>query len=256
MPVRGHPGVSVDCVPNGLHRHQPQIRNQESQGSRRQAHRRAALYDDRGDLHQRHPQERVRRRSVEGALGAKRDEYRGRARQSDRAAVVEENFAREQYHQQNARRAPRRRCNRRHARHQLPNEIRTNPDVVRLFPNYVDVDKDLYKRKKIYPIMHLVAIRKSVYERYPFVVTSLYDAFAKSKQIALAKLFNLRAVRYMTPFLMREIDDILEVFNGDPWPYGVEPNRKTLEALVQYQQDLGLIDRPVKVDELFVPVYG
>jgi 4,5-dihydroxyphthalate decarboxylase len=138
----------------------------------------------------------------------------------------------------------------------LPEEIRTHPDVARLFPNYVELDKDLYKRKGIYPIMHLVAIKKSVYERYPFVATSLYDAFVKSKQIALEKLFNLRAVRYMTPFLMREIDDIWEVFNGDPWPYGVEPNRRTLEALIQYQQDLGLIDKPVKVDDLFVPTYG
>jgi len=138
----------------------------------------------------------------------------------------------------------------------LPEEIRTNPDIVRLFPNYVELDKDLYKRKKIYPIMHLVAIKKSVYERYPFVATSLYDAFVRSKKIALEKLFNLRAVRYMTPFLMREIDDIWEVFNGDPWPYGVEPNRQTLEALITYQQDLGLIAAPVKVDDLFVPTYG
>jgi 4,5-dihydroxyphthalate decarboxylase len=138
----------------------------------------------------------------------------------------------------------------------LPDEIRSNPDVVRLFLDYVERDKELYRRKKIYPIMHLVAIKKTVYERYPFVATSLYDAFVKSKQIALEKLLNLRAVRYMTPFLMREIDDIWDVFNGDPWPYGLEPNRQTLEALVQYQQDLGLIDRPVKVDDLFVPVYG
>ena len=137
----------------------------------------------------------------------------------------------------------------------LPNEIRNNRDIVRLFPDYVERDKELYRRKKIYPIMHLVAIKKSIYERYPFVATSLYDAFVKSKQIALEKLFNLRAVRYMTPFLMREIDDIWDVFNGDPWPYGVEPNRQTLEALVQYQQDLGLIDKPVKVDDLFVTVY-
>ena len=138
----------------------------------------------------------------------------------------------------------------------LPDEIRTDPDIVRLFPDYVARDIDLYKRKKIYPIMHLVAIKKSVYERYPFVATSLYDAFVRSKAIALEKLFNLRAVRYMTPFLMREIDDIWEVFNGDPWPYGLEPNRQTLEALVQYQQDLGLIAAPVKVDDLFVPTYG
>jgi 4,5-dihydroxyphthalate decarboxylase len=138
----------------------------------------------------------------------------------------------------------------------LPDEIRTHPDIVRLFPNYVELDKELYKRTGIYPIMHLVAIKKSVYERYPFVATSLYDAFVKSKKIALEKLFNLRAVRYMTPFLMREIDDIWEVFNGDPWPYGIEPNRRTLEALIAYQQDLGLIAAPVKVDDLFVPTYG
>jgi 4,5-dihydroxyphthalate decarboxylase len=138
----------------------------------------------------------------------------------------------------------------------LPDEIRANPDVVRLFPNYVDIEKDIYKRKKICPIMHLVAIKKSVYERYPFVATSLYDAFVKSKKIALEKMFNLRAVRYMTPFLMREIDDIWEVFNGDPWPYGIEPNRQTLEALVTYLQDFGLIAAPVKVDDLFVPTFG
>jgi 4,5-dihydroxyphthalate decarboxylase len=138
----------------------------------------------------------------------------------------------------------------------LPEEVRTHPDVTRLFPDYVERDKDLYRRKGIYPIMHLIAIKKSVYERYPFVATSLYDAFVKSKKIALEKLFNLRAVRYMTPFLMRDIDEIWEIFNGDPWPYGVEPNRRTLEALIKYQQDLFLIDKPVKVDDLFVPTYG
>src|ERR1700734_1893966 len=138
----------------------------------------------------------------------------------------------------------------------LPEEIRTDPNIARLFPNFVDVDKDLYKRKGIYPIMHTVAIKKSIYEQYPFVATSLYDAFVKSKQIALRKLFNLRAVRYMTPFRRREIDDIWAVFNGDPWPYGVEPNRRTIEALITYQQTLGLTDRAVKVDDLFVPTYG
>jgi 4,5-dihydroxyphthalate decarboxylase len=55
---------------------------------------------------------------------------------------------------------------------------------------------------------------------------------------------------------MREIDDIWEVFSGDPWPYGVEPNRRTIEALITYQQTLGLTDRAVKVDDLFVPIYG
>ena len=100
------------------------------------------------------------------------------------------------------------------------------------FPNYVELEKEYYKRTKIYPIMHLVAIRKQVYEKYPFVATSLYNAFCESKKIALEKMFNLRALRYMTPFLMRDIDEIYEFFDGDPWPYGVEPNRPTLEAFV------------------------
>ncbi len=138
----------------------------------------------------------------------------------------------------------------------LPEAIRTNPDIGRLFPNYVDMEREYYKRTGIYPIMHLVAIRRDIYERYPFVASSLYDAFVESKKIALKHMFNLRALRYMTPFLMRDIDEIHEIFNGDPWPYGVEKNRKTLEALVTYLVDQHLIAAPVKVDDLFVPTYG
>jgi 4,5-dihydroxyphthalate decarboxylase len=137
----------------------------------------------------------------------------------------------------------------------LPEAVRTNPDVVRLFPNYVELEKEYYTRTRIYPIMHLVAIRKQVYERYPFVASSLYKAFCESKRIALEKMFNLRALRYMTPWLMRDIDEIHEVFDGDPWPYGVEANRSTLEAFVTYLQDQGLIAAPVPVDDLFVPTF-
>jgi 4,5-dihydroxyphthalate decarboxylase len=138
----------------------------------------------------------------------------------------------------------------------LPEAIRHNPNVARLFPDYVQLEKEYYKRMGIYPIMHLIAIRKDVYERYPFVASSLYDAFLKSKQIALQKMFNVRALRYMTPWLMRDIDEIHEVFGGDPWPYGIEANRRTLEALVTYLVDQWLIPEPIPVDNLFVPTYG
>jgi len=60
----------------------------------------------------------------------------------------------------------------------------------------------------------------------------------------------------MTPWLMRDIDEIYDIFDGDPWPYGVEPNRPTLEALVQYLADQHLIAKPVPVYDLFVPTYG
>ena len=94
-----------------------------------------------------------------------------------------------------------------------------------------------------------------IYEKYPFIATSLYNAFCESKKIALEKMFNLRALRYMTPFLMRDIDEIHEIFDGDPWPYGLEPNRPTLEAFVTYLTDQSLIAAPVPVDDLFVPTH-
>jgi 4,5-dihydroxyphthalate decarboxylase len=136
----------------------------------------------------------------------------------------------------------------------LPAAVRTNPDIVRLFPDFVDLEKDYYKRTKIFPIMHLIAIRKDVYEKNPFIATSLFNAFNKSKEIALSHMLNLRALRCMVPWLMRDIDEIYEYFDGDPWPYGVGPNRPTLEALVTYLADQSLIAAPVPVDDLFVPV--
>ena len=104
--------------------------------------------------------------------------------------------------------------------------------------------------------MHLVAIKKIVYEKHPFVATSLYNAFVKVQEIALEHMFNLRALRYMMPFLLRDIDEIHEIFGGDPWPYGVEENRPTLEALVQYLHRPAPDRRLVPVEDLFVPTYG
>src|SRR5260370_29371603 len=97
----------------------------------------------------------------------------------------------------------------------LPEAIRSNPDIVRLFPNYVELEKAFYKRTKIYPIMHLVAIRKQLYERYPFIATSLYTAFCQSKKIALEEMLNLRAHRHTTPFLMRAIHPRDELYVVD-----------------------------------------
>ena len=128
--------------------------------------------------------------------------------------------------------------------------------VRRLFENYQQVEQEYFSKTKIFPIMHLIAIKRDVYERYPFIATSLYNAFERSKRIALRKMLNLRAPRYMTPWLMRDIDEINEVFDGDPWPYGIEKNRPTLEALVTYLADQHLIAEKVPVNDLFVPNYG
>ena len=130
--------------------------------------------------------------------------------------------------------------------------IGSNPDIARLFPNYREVEKDYYRRTRIFPIMHLIVIRRDVHEAHPFVAQSLYDALCESKDRALALMKERGALRYMLPWLPADMDEIDDVFGGDPWPYGVEANRPTLEALVQYMVEQHFIARRIPIEELFV----
>ncbi len=138
----------------------------------------------------------------------------------------------------------------------LPRALKRDPDVVRLFPDYRAREQDYFRRTKIFPIMHLIVIRNDVYERHPFVATSLYNAFCAAKDRAREKMRFSGTLRYMLPWLPDDIEEIDELFGGDCWPYGVEPNRPTLEALVGYMAEQGLIAEPIPVEKLFVPTFG
>jgi 4,5-dihydroxyphthalate decarboxylase len=136
----------------------------------------------------------------------------------------------------------------------LPVSIKTSPDVVRLFPDFREREKDYYRRTRIFPIMHTVAIRRDVHAAHPFVAHSLFAAFCAAKDFALGKMRYLGALRYMLPWLMADVDEIDEVFAGDPWPYGIEPNRPTLEAAIRYLHDQGMIAAPLAVEDVFQPL--
>ena len=136
----------------------------------------------------------------------------------------------------------------------LPKALGKNPDIARLFPDYDQVEAAYYRKTRIHPIMHLVAIRRDVYEAHPFIAASLYRAFCDAKTLALQHMRFLGALRYMLPWLAKSIDQIDDVFGGDPWPYGVEENRPTLEALVTYLADQSIIAAPMPLEDLFLPV--
>jgi 4,5-dihydroxyphthalate decarboxylase len=138
----------------------------------------------------------------------------------------------------------------------LPKAIKTNPDIVRLFPDYREREKDYYRRTKIFPIMHLVVLRRDVYKDHPFVATSLYDACCEAKTRAAEKMRLQGVLRYMLPWMGAEIEELDEVFGKDFWPYGIEANRPTLTALMQYLADQALIEKPVPIEDVFVPTYG
>jgi 4,5-dihydroxyphthalate decarboxylase len=134
----------------------------------------------------------------------------------------------------------------------LPRALNRHPDVVRLFPDYRAREQDYFRRTRIFPIMHLIVVRRDLYERQPFVATSLYDAFAAAKDWAWQKMRFPGTLRYMLPWLPADMDEIDDVFGGDPWPYGIEANRPTLEALVQYMVEQHFIAKPMPIDDLFV----
>ncbi|MGE0626756.1 MAG: ABC transporter substrate-binding protein, partial [Hyphomicrobiaceae bacterium] len=124
---------------------------------------------------------------------------------------------------------------------------------VRLFPDYVELEKDHYRRTKIYPIMHTVVIRREIYDRDPWVALSLYKAFLAAKERCYRMLMETGSPKASFAWLQPLIEEEQRVFGKDWYPYGVEANRETLEALTTYSFEHGLSDRKLKVEELFAP---
>jgi 4,5-dihydroxyphthalate decarboxylase len=137
-----------------------------------------------------------------------------------------------------------------------PEILGRNPDVVRLFPDYRALERALYEQTRIFPIMHLVAMRRELYERHKWLATCFYQAFEESKRRARARMRYAGSLSTMLPWLQSEIEEIDEVFGGDAWPYGIEPNRATLEALVQYMVEQHFIPATIPIETLFVPIPG
>lgn len=139
----------------------------------------------------------------------------------------------------------------------LPHCIGKAPHVKRLFPDFKQVEKEYYKATGIFPMMHVVVVKTSILEKYPWMATSLYNALDDSKEVARLRMRFLDYLRVMLPWMAAELDEIDEVFpGGDPWVNGIEPNRKTIEALIDALHDQGLIAEKPTVEGLFAPVHG
>jgi 4,5-dihydroxyphthalate decarboxylase len=135
-----------------------------------------------------------------------------------------------------------------------PPMLGRSPAIARLFPDFRAIEREFYVRTKIFPIMHLIAMRRELHEQHPWVAASLYRAFAASKERALVRMRYGGSLAVMLPWLMSEVEEVDALFGGDAWPYGVEANRPTLEALVQHMVEQHFIARAIPVDDLFVRV--
>jgi 4,5-dihydroxyphthalate decarboxylase len=138
----------------------------------------------------------------------------------------------------------------------LPASFRTAEHVKRLFPDFKEVEKAYFKETGIFPIMHTVVVKRELVDKHPWLPSSLFHGLNDAKEVARVRMRFLDALRYMVPWLPTAIDEIDEVFGGDAWVYGVEPNRKTLEALVDALYDQGMISSKPTLEELFAPIRG
>lgn len=127
-----------------------------------------------------------------------------------------------------------------------------NGNVSRLFPNYKEVETDYFERTGVFPIMHTLVLQREIYEHDPWVAKDLFDAFESSRRRALEKLINESRVRIQIPWIYTLVEEVRETMGESFWTYGVEENRKTVELMVKFAFEQGLIESHLEIDQLFV----
>lgn len=125
--------------------------------------------------------------------------------------------------------------------------------VKRLFPDYVPVEQRYYRDTGIFPIMHVIAIRRDVYEQRPWVAMNLFQAFKEAQALCYQGLQETAALKGMLPWFNAHVEEAVEMMGPDFWPYGLEPNRGTLDTFLRYHHEQGLSPRRLAVEEMFAP---
>jgi 4,5-dihydroxyphthalate decarboxylase len=128
-----------------------------------------------------------------------------------------------------------------------------HPDVVRLFPDYLEMEEAYYARTKVWPIMHIIAMRRAILDAHPWVARNLYNAFLESKRRSIERILDPAVSRYPVPWLATYARKMRDMFGGDLFPYGIEENRPTWEQMALYTHQQGIAHRLMQAEEFFPP---
>jgi 4,5-dihydroxyphthalate decarboxylase len=130
-----------------------------------------------------------------------------------------------------------------------------NPAIARLFPNYREVEEAYFDETGIYPIMHTIAIKRDVYEEYPWVARNLMTAFEEARDRSVARLREVTASQIPVPWGYENAERTGKKIFGDygQWPYGIEASRTTIEAFLQYCDEQGVTHRKLTPEDLYAP---
>jgi len=128
--------------------------------------------------------------------------------------------------------------------------------IRRLFRDPRRVESDYFKKTGIFPIMHTVVLKKSLYEQSPWLAVSFYRAFCRARDLAYQIMYDTNALTVSLPWVIAEVEATRKIFGPQIWDYSIEGSRPTLDALVTYLDEQQLSRRKMSVEELFVPNIG
>ena len=126
-----------------------------------------------------------------------------------------------------------------------------DPNIRRFFENYQEVETDYYRKTGIFPIMHAVAVRRDVLNKTPWVARSLLNAFEEARRRSIARALDGTVSLFPIPWANDYAKRGMDLLGDDYFPYGIEPNRKTLEAFLSYAHEQGVCKRLLTIEELF-----
>ncbi len=129
--------------------------------------------------------------------------------------------------------------------------LENHPDVVRLFPDYLEMEEEYWAKTKVWPIMHIIAMRKQILDKNPWAARNLYNAFLESKRRSIERLLDPAVSRYPLAWLPTYARKMRDLFDGDPYPYGIDENRATWEQMALYTHQQGIAHRQFRPDEIF-----
>lgn len=127
------------------------------------------------------------------------------------------------------------------------------PGVRRLFPNFRAEEERYFEKSGIFPIMHVIAVKRQIYEGQPWIARNLMEAFEGAKRASLARLYDIQTSQVPTAWSAEEISRVNRLLFGDgeAWPYGLEPNRGTIEPFLMFCDEQGITERRLRPEELF-----
>jgi 4,5-dihydroxyphthalate decarboxylase len=131
--------------------------------------------------------------------------------------------------------------------------LRGAPNIGRLWPDFRAAEEDYFKRTGLFPIMHLIGIRRSLVEKHPWLGPSVLKAFTRAKTIALAEMEDVGISRASLPWLPSDVAHSKAIMGPDIWPYGYPANQKAVDCMLRWSLEQGLSHRQVTAEELFAP---